>query len=421
MGLIDIVRKAQSLSSADHLHVASFPLPPFWLANQPTDSEEPTHFDETHYLVRWRPVPPVDDSVKARIDEEERLILDLNQKLEGPELPSANSLDGLLRTYLEKVSAAPDGAMASGGKAIHFNKLLRKAAPHLGQKLLSTIVRTCVVIRYWDGLQAMLASHSMVGNTFPDLVSKLVEEGHPVLLCLWIKTVRDPRFSDLLSVLKFFLKSSKPRKKRYRSIRRQWKQAALTTIARVAEMGLGKAAQTVEDEEGNENVMGNHVTESSQGKEEENEVLKEELTSKAILLAAAVDEFLPCELCLHCLVASGQDEAVLASVLSQLDTSEVLMLLHYLEKWLKKFSRRSSLGTFSRSKKDLWIPSLAQILQWISVILDEHYTTLILCSDFHSELRSMQLLVKGLVDVGYKLAPLVGIIEHIQADRKSVV
>lgn len=413
MGLIDVVKKAQSLGPADAPDAGVCALEPTWLIGEQAPAAAGEGYDD---LVSWRAIPSVADSIKLRIEKEEQFVSELGQKADDALSP--NKLDGLLRPYLEQVlnpNPNPSVHIASersGGTHASLPKLLKKASPRLGQKLLSSTLRACFTSRYWDAVKAMLDSHALNGNTHSDFIPTLIEHDQASLLCMWVRNVHDPRFSDLLLVLKYFLKSSLRAGKSLAVVRHQWRQAALVGIAKVSQMGVGKKNHVDEDGGGGSNVdvVGNGSCLIKKV------VSKEVLTSKAILLGAAVDQFQPFELCLHYLVASGHDEAVLASILSRLDGCEVFKLLHYLEKWLEKYSKQGALCTSQATGKDLWVPSLREVLQWLSIILDVHLMTLILCSDFHGELRSIQLLVKGLVDVGHKFAPLVGVTDHLRTN-----
>jgi hypothetical protein len=140
-----------------------------------------------------------------------------------------------------------------------------------------------------------------------------------------------------------------------------------------------------------------------------------DMTQQAVLLSLAVDHFQPFELCLHNLLALGHDEAVLTTIFTHLDGTEVLKLLRYLEKWLEMYySKHGSIFCASMKVKDLWVPSLLDVLRWVSVLMDVHMMSLILSKDVHKELRSVQRMVKGLVGVGHKCASLLGVLEHLR-------
>lgn len=426
MGLIDVVKKAQSLGPGDAQEAGLCGLKPTWLISEETPSPQTANGE----LIRCLGVPSGCDSIKLREEQENRLVAEL--KAQSDDSLSLSLLDGLLRSYFEQVltpnpnsntspnpkanavnaNGSPHGHTSSDKRRVArtpFPKLLQKVAPLLGQKLLSSTLRVCLTLRYWDAVRALLDSHALNGNLHTDLIPILIEHDEASLLCMWMRNVRDPRFSDLLLVLKCFLKSNLRAGKGLAEVRTQWRQMALVAIGRISELGSVK--------ENDEDVGGNSERENADTSgHSQRQRLKEDAKVKAILVSAAVDHFQPFELCLHYLVASGHDEAVLASIVSQLDNGEVLKLLRYLKKWLEKYSKQGSLCTLHSQRKDLWVPSLRDVLQWVSILLDAHLTSFVLCPDFHAEIQSVQLLIKGMADVGHKLGPLVGVTDHLQTN-----
>ncbi|MCO5579805.1 hypothetical protein L7F22_033667 [Adiantum nelumboides] len=417
MGLIDVVKKAQTLSPLDAQAPGLSGLEPSWLLSDEATTAERGNGE----IVSWRGVPSVSAYVKQREEQEELLIAEL--KARADDSLSLPILDGLLRSYLQQVlspnsRANPNvtepissGHSPAGKKrAPHtcLAELLKKASPFLGQKLLSLTLRACLVSQSFDEVRAMLGSHALSGNTYPELVTTLIELDQAALLCSWVRNVCDPRFSDLLLAVRYFLKNSLRAGKSLALVRSQWRQSACVAIQRLS--NLSKAIVSIDESKEN----GNGQENANAVAHREKKTMKEEAISRALLLSAAVDHFQPYELCLHDLVSAGHDEAVLTSILSQLESNEVLQLLRYLKKWLEKYSQRGSLCTPHSRRKDLLVPSLGDIVQWTSVLLDAHMMSLVLCCDFHAEIRAVQLLVEGFVDVGHKLAPLVGVTEHMK-------
>ena len=138
----------------------------------------------------------------------------------------------------------------------------------------------------------------------------------------------------------------------------------------------------------------------------------------AIAFAAAVDGFSGWEVCLHDLVSAGQDEAVIAAVLRELDTVETMRLLRYLHKWLDRYSTKLTHIPLPPSCNFLAhkVPSVGQVLQWTSALFDVQYTRVVLTSDFSPELSALQALIEPLVAAGAKLSPVVGLIEHLRSN-----
>ncbi|KAH7446106.1 hypothetical protein KP509_01G039400 [Ceratopteris richardii] len=398
MGLIDLVRKAQREDSVQAPSVGLSGLKPIWLVS---DDSSPSEKLVANGPITWKESPAVSDILKLREEQEERLTSELRAKVGGD--CSLSFLDGLLRSYFEQLldidyTCSPN--CTSDKKAtcnMSFIKLLRRVSPHIGQKLLSHILRACLSCQDLDGVRAILEAQVVSGSLHHELVTSLIERDEVALLCTWSKNVSDPKFSDLLLVLKYFLKASLPAGKSLAQVRKQWRQAAISAIQRVSEILKS------EENKGDISALAKHKN------------VKEEAIHKALLLSVAVDHFQPHELCLHYLLSSGQDEAVLAAILQQLDNEEVLKLLCYLNKWLDKYSSKSSLCTSQSKGKESFVPSLNDVIQWILILLDTHMMSLILCSDFHNEIQAIQLLVKGFVDFGHMIAPLAGIMEHLRS------
>ena len=290
----------------------------------------------------------------------------------------------------------------SENRTLLFLKLLKQYCPKSGQKLVSSILRACISCKNWDAVKSMLESYSIHGNTYPDFVANLIKHNDAFLLCLYMRNVTDSRFSDTLLILKYILKLSVRSGKGLAVVRNHWRQRAGLAISRLSGKGIveGRNENSVDG-----GMKGNGIK----------SVLDKDDIERAVLLCLAVDHFQPFELCLHNLLAFGHDEAVLTSFFTHLEGAEVHKLLHYLEKWLEKYcSRHGSILSSSMTKKDLWVPSLSDVLRWISVLLDVHMMRLVLSNDVHKTLRSIQLSVKGLVEVGHKCASLVGVLEHIR-------
>eukprot|EP00249_Psilotum_nudum_P017880 c26533_g1_i1 orf=219-1526(+) len=412
MGLIDVVREAQKHGLGGCQSGFGLCLKPFWLNNpRGTDgrnvaNEQPQQTGETDFFVCPGSLPVDDDCVRLRIEEEEKLSVELIRKIEQVEALSPKVFEELVRPYLEKT--------LSESRAYSFVDLLKRAVPLLGRKLVNAFLQVCVVTGFWNGLLSLLESQSISGYAYPELVPKLVERNRAFLLSMWLTNVHDPRPSDLFLVLKFFLKDTRQSLKACTYVRKQWRQMALAAIKEAAdeqrnEVDLNDGTHTIDYEK----ISDAKRTDSRQRSSEK---AKDDVVSKAVLLSAAVDGFSSHEICLHYIVASGQDEAVLASIVSQLDTGELLRLLQYLTKWLKKYSALSIHSTVSKRGQGPRIPTLNQILQLITVILDEHYPTLVLSAGFHSELKELHCLIKEFVDIGFKASSLAGVTEHLRSN-----
>jgi hypothetical protein len=302
--------------------------------------------------------------------------------------------------------AVNSGSLSRESEEEQFSKLLRKGAVFLGRKLVAVLQRCCLGLRFWSAIQALLEKGLVSSNENPQLVSKLVEERQAVLLTLAAHNVQDLAPSDILAMLKFFLEESKASRRSFEVVRQERRAAALKSIERAAQARDSSAVSAA--------LVRRNPDHSANG--DNNQARKTDFLSEAVVMACVVDGFEAWEICLHELVSSGQDEAVLAAVIVELDTGEAVRLLQYLHKWLDHFSKRLTHTPFPESGHGKHrVPSMAQVLQWISVVLDGQYTKFVLCSDYFPELRELQGLVQSLVAVGMGCTPLAGVVEHIMS------
>ncbi|KAJ4973381.1 hypothetical protein NE237_006555 [Protea cynaroides] len=143
----------------------------------------------------------------------------------------------------------------------------------------------------------------------------------------------------------------------------------------------------------------------------------------SILLMIAHDGFSASELCLHYLFASSNlDELTLSSSISKLDGSEMLSLIRYMGKWLRKYERFPQAGHCPTAASVLglkacdWVPSLESIVKYLGLVLDEHFSSLVLYSEFHEELRSMEVVMKSLGLEARLCCSLANVIENLRTE-----
>ena len=65
-----------------------------------------------------------------------------------------------------------------------------------------------------------------------------------------------------------------------------------------------------------------------------------------------------------------------------------------------------------------WVPSLALILEWVSLVFNEHYTTLVLFSEFHDELKSIEKMVKCYSETADGWCSLASIVELLKSEAQ---
>ncbi|KAM4107529.1 hypothetical protein ACB094_04G152500 [Castanea mollissima] len=195
--------------------------------------------------------------------------------------------------------------------------------------------------------------------------SGLVAKKRSDLLCLCIKHASDLGASELLAILKYFLCPAKDAYGSMVDVRKEWEKQALSAIEKASERSVtGKKARLAKE--------------------------------ASILLMIAHDGFSASELCLHYLLASSNIDAMtLSSSIGNLKGKEMLNLIRYLGKWLKKYEQFPQAIPCSEASHKLglkacsWVPKLEDVINCAGLVLDEKISSLILHSEFHEELRSM--------------------------------
>jgi hypothetical protein len=117
----------------------------------------------------------------------------------------------------------------------------------------------------------------------------------------------------------------------------------------------------------------------------------------------AYDGFSAPELCLHYLIAAPNiNNEMLSPAFNKLNGKELLNLIHYLAKWLKKYERFPQADPCPKASSALglkacdWIPKLDDVVKCLGLVLDENFSSLVLHPQFHEELRSVEGLVSRL-------------------------
>ncbi|KAF6163493.1 hypothetical protein GIB67_031100 [Kingdonia uniflora] len=121
-----------------------------------------------------------------------------------------------------------------------------------------------------------------------------------------------------------------------------------------------------------------------------------------ILIMISYDGLSSSELCMHYLFASPNvNELILLYSLSRLDGSEMFKLIKYLGKWLRKYERFPQaipcINAVSALDLDVcdWVSSLVPIVQSLGLVFDDHFSLLVLRSEYHEDLRSIEEHKKG--------------------------
>ncbi|KAG1342732.1 hypothetical protein COCNU_05G009610 [Cocos nucifera] len=304
-------------------------------------------------------------------------------------------LNSFLRNNAEKIrlSLGSDPSDASGPD--FTCGAIEKLGFLIGREVAALIAEGCVVLELWEVLESLILQ-GLVGHlNSTNLVEKLVEKSRSELLCLFVKHVPDLRSLELLSVLKYFLS---PTEESYGSmirVRKQWEKQGLLAIEKAAQKGIPKKVSNLAKE-------------------------------ASILLMVAYDGFSSSELCLHYVFGSSNlDGLMLSSAISKLDGWEVLGLIRYFVKWLEKYQRFPeaapcpSAGSVLRLKACESVPSLESVLRGLGLVLDEHFSYLVLNSEFHDEMRAAEKVINSLASEADLCFPVDVIIKYLQLEVKK--
>ncbi|CAJ1941509.1 unnamed protein product [Sphenostylis stenocarpa] len=147
----------------------------------------------------------------------------------------------------------------------------------------------------------------------------------------------------------------------------------------------------------------------------------------SILLMMAYDGFSASETCLHYLIASSNiNDVVLSPSFGKLNGKELLNLIRYLAKWLKKYQRFPQARPCPRASSVLnlkacdWVPKLEDVIKYLGLVLDEKFSSLVLHPLFHEELRSIEEMVSCLTSEAKFCNLMADVIDILKIDRENL-
>ncbi|KAM7479988.1 hypothetical protein LguiA_028201 [Lonicera macranthoides] len=364
MSLLEVITKASANS-----------------AQIPSDTNYPIILNPDPILLKLKPqiqdsndtslVKRVDGWQISQIDAEiiesgQKFFKSLKRKLNNPVIFNKDEFIGMLNSYLEKNRKKVGISVGLDSSDLGYScVLIEKLGFTMGGDVIGLILEAGIVFELWEILETLIVHGLVEYSCFSNLIHNLIEKRRSDLVCLCVKYVSDLQASDLLAILMYFLSPPKDAYSTMANVRKEWDIAALSAIEKATDksltgkkLGLAKVA--------------------------------------SILLMIALDGFSVSELCLHYLLASSNlDEAILSFCVSKLDGSQMMGFIRYLGKWLKKYDKfpqayhspkfSSSLGL----KACEWVPQLEDIVKCLGLVLDEHFSSLVLHPEFHEELMSM--------------------------------
>ncbi|WOL02870.1 hypothetical protein Cni_G11589 [Canna indica] len=317
----------------------------------------------------------------------------LRNKLKRPKSLGKGDFLGLLNSFLTKSAekiGLSIGSDAADESSVQFScSVIEKMSFMISGEVAVLVAECCAVLEVWELLETLLLEGLIGHLKSTNLVEKLVEKNQPELLCLLVKHVSDLHSSELLAILKYFLSSTDDSYEGMVAVRRQWETEALAAIEKATQSGLQKKWSKV-------------------------------ARQASVLLMMAHDGFLSYEVCLHYVFGSSNaDGIMLSAAIAKLDGQEVLYLIRYFLKWLRKYHRFPeacpcpSAGAILGLRTCESVPSLEFVVKGLGLVLDEHFSYLVFNSEFHAEMRASENIVSSLVLEANQSCPLGEIIRHL--------
>lgn len=301
-----------------------------------------------------------------------------------------------LNSFLEEIVKKRFGEVGLGLTsddcgAYYCDKLLEKYGFLVGRDVMGLVIEGLVLLEQWQLLETLIVNKLVDYGLRSDLLFNLVAKRRSDLICLCLRHFSDVKSSDLFRVLKYFLSPSKAACLSMNKVREEWESEALLAIKKATDESLsGKTLELAKD--------------------------------ASILLMMAYDSFSLPELCLHFLVSCNVDDVVFSSAVSKLTAEEMLALIRYLGKWLGKYERFPQAVPCATAEAALglkmckWVPKLEDVVKCLGLVVDEHFSSLALHSEFHREVKEIKGVVGSLVSEGRLCCSVANVIEVLKPE-----
>ncbi|XP_028052882.1 uncharacterized protein LOC114257326 [Camellia sinensis] len=395
MSLLEVITKASAnpnqLTLESNYHVILNP-DPIFLNLKPKNDES----NDTSLVKRvegWK-IWQTDSDI---IDLGQIFFKKLKRNLKNPSSFGKDDFIGILNSYLEKNSEKVGIFVGvDSSEEGYTRKLIKKVGFLMSRQVKGLVLEACTVLELWELLETLIVCGLVERLCSSNLVHNLIEQRRSDLICLCVKHLSDLQTSDVVSILKYFLSPSKGAYSSMLSVRKEWESQALLAMEKAMDKKLsGKKLNLAKE--------------------------------ASVLLMLAHDEFSNPELCLHYLLASSNlDEVILSSCISKLNGSEMMGLIQYLGKWLKKYERFPQVCPCPKASSMLglkaceWVPTLEDIVKCLGLVVDEHFSSLVLHPEFHEELRSIDGLVNSLALEARLCCSMANLIETLRTEVRVV-
>ncbi|KAF8657038.1 hypothetical protein HU200_060374 [Digitaria exilis] len=274
-------------------------------------------------------------------------------------------------------------------------KAIHALAPYFPATVASLVASKAASLADHEVLFALVESR-LLPHPPPDLISSLSDNDRADLVCAVLRQAADLRSSEILAALRLFL--SPPSEKAYDAmmeVKRRWKDAAVVAVNKSREKGAGRK-----------------------------KMVDATARQAALLLMMGHDGFSSPEVCLHYLFASGNvDSVVLGAAVAELDGGEVVRLMRYLKEWIVKYGRfpeaqpfPEAVAMFGLEQCDS-VPSFGAVVRALGVLLDNHFSHLVLNADVREALMAAEVIVRELAAEAESSGPILDLLRRLQQDK----
>ncbi|XP_060170219.1 uncharacterized protein LOC132600825 [Lycium barbarum] len=303
----------------------------------------------------------------------QRFFQKLKKKMKNPISFNKGEFFEMLVSYMteiwEKFGVSVNVERLDEGNIV---KLIEKLGNYMGRDVKGLVVEGCVVLETWEVLESLIVNGLVEHSCLSSLINNLIEKKQSWLVVLCVKHVLDIQTYDMMCVLKYFLDLSRNGDSSLINVRKEWESQAMSAIEKAMDMSLGPIRMDI-------------------------------ARDASLLLMLAHDGFSVNEMCLHYVLASRNvDEVILGACISKLNGSEIMVLIRYLQKWLNKYERFPQACPCPKAPFELglkaceWVPSLEDVVKCLGLVVDEHFSSLVLHQEFHEELKGLDEIVNSL-------------------------
>ncbi|KAL1541602.1 hypothetical protein AAHA92_25802 [Salvia divinorum] len=390
MSLLEVITKASSSIATRPDEETDYPIvlnpEPILLKLKP-EFDGPQAQNSVKKVTGWE----ISQTDNELIELGHKFFKELRRKLKNTNSFGKAKFVGTVTSHLENIANKIGVSTAADEtRGAYACKLVEKLGGLMCRDVKGLILDGCISLEVWDVLESLIVKGVVEHSSTSSLVQKLIEKRRSNLVVLCLKHLLDLQAYDLMCILKYYLMLPSDGYRSLSSVREVWERQASLAIEKVSVKGIG-------------------------GKEK----------SLAVLIMLGHDGFSVSELCLHYFIASANlDEVIFAACVSKLNGEELKVLIQYFGKWLRKYERFPQAGPCPKGSSALglevcdWIPSLENVVKYFGVVVDEHFSSLVLHSEFH-ELRSLEEVVDSLAVEARLSGALANLSERLRIERQA--